>query len=151
LHDLHLAMGDEAAAADVRATIESTAELGESRGVYDRVIAQFLADHRLDPERAVDIARAELEERRDVGAHDTLAWALHAAGSDEEAWQASEEALGRGTLDAAFLYHAGVIAASLGEDDEAEALLSDALDLSPVFRPLQAERARGALESLSNR
>lgn len=148
LGDVYTALGQEAEAEEQYATVEVAATLAEAQGVYDRVIALYLADHGLEPERAVDIAQAELELRDDVGAWDTLAWTLYSAGRYEEAEEAASQALARGTVDARFPYHAGMIAAELGEEDAARGWLQAALDLSPQFQPLQADRARQALEGL---
>lgn len=148
LHDLYLAMGDEAAAADVESTIDTVATLSEASGVFDRSLALFLAEHAIDPERAVEIARAELDARQDVGAYDTLAWALHAVGDHDAAAEASREARALGTLDARFLYHGGMIARAQGDPQRAAELLESSLGLSPQFQPLQADRARRALAEL---
>lgn len=148
LRDLYLLTGQDDQAADAFATIEVAATLAEAAGVYDRVIAIYLADHAVDTERAVDIARAELDQRRDVGAYDTLAWALYANGDLDEAAEAAALALARNTADARFLYHAGMIAAARGETDRARDLLEAALELSPEFQPLQADRARQVLSDL---
>ena len=49
---------------------------GAAGNVYDRGMSLFLADHGLDPARAVTLARDELAVRPDVYGYDTLAWAL---------------------------------------------------------------------------
>jgi hypothetical protein len=59
-----------------------------------------------------------------------------------------ESALAFGTKDAKLLYHAGVIAADLGDTGRARAQLQAALDLDPSFDALQAVRARAILAAL---
>ena len=50
-----------------------------------------------------------------VRAADALAWGLHRAGRDDEALVRATEALRLGSRDPLFLYHAGAIAAALGD------------------------------------
>lgn len=148
LGDLYLLAGQNDQAEDAFATIEVAATLSREAGVYDRAIAQHLSDQGRDTARAVDIATGELENRHDVGAWDTLAWALYAEGQYDEAAEASKNALAMGTIDARFLYHAGMIAAARGDAGTARANLTAAVELSPQFQPLQATRARQMLASL---
>jgi tetratricopeptide (TPR) repeat protein len=135
-------------AEDTAALLETVTTLTEAQLVYDRAISLYLADHSIDPTRAVEIAQADLDRRHDVGAWDALAWALYAGGQFEEAAAASVEALRLGTIDARYLYHAGMIAAAAGESDRARELLERALTLSPGFFPADALRAREALSDL---
>lgn len=148
LGDLYALTGEDDRAQDQYATVEVAATLAEAQGVYDRSLALYLADHGLEPERAVAIAEAELEQRSDVAGWDAYAWALLAADRPREAREASDRALSLGTADARFLYHAGMISNALGENSRARQELEAALDLNRAFQPLQAERARTVLESL---
>jgi hypothetical protein len=59
-----------------------------------------------------------------------------------------QHALRLGTRDALLSYHAGVVAAANGETVRARELLTEALAINPGFDPLQASRARAALEAL---
>ena len=73
--------GDARKAEADRATVGAIAKLAGAAGnVYDRGMSLFLADHGLDPARAVTLARDELAVRPDVYGYDTLAWALLASG-----------------------------------------------------------------------
>jgi tetratricopeptide (TPR) repeat protein len=147
---LRRAPGDEARAARDHATIEAIAGLAGDR-VSDRSHALYLADHGLLPDRAVSIAQAELATRRDVHGHDALAWALLAAGQTAEADAEMARALALGTREPRLLYHAGMIAAALGEADRARTLLGDAIALDAAFEPLQLARARETLAALGAR
>jgi tetratricopeptide (TPR) repeat protein len=142
------AAGDGVAEADDRATIEAIASLAGVDGVYDRTLVTYLADHGLEPARAVRLARAELAVRQDVFGYDALAWALLADGRPAEAQAAMDRALAVGTRDPRLLYHAGMIAAALDDVPRARELLEIALRLDPAFDPLQARRARTTLEAL---
>ena len=86
LGDLYALDGRADDAEDQWALVERIAEVGQaSGGVHDRQLVLFLADHDRDPDRAVELARAELATRGDVYGHDALAWALFKAGDLEAA------------------------------------------------------------------
>lgn len=147
LGDLYAMGGDEAGAADQYATVEFIAQLAaDSAGpVYNREHALFLADHDLDAPRAVELAEAELEMRKDVFGYDTLAWALRAAGRHADALEASRTALGLGTVDAKLLIHAGLIELDNGLTAEGVAHLEQGLALRPSISPLVVRAAQEAL------
>ena len=149
LYTLRGQPGDARRAADDYATVEAIAKLaGEAANVYDRTLVYYLANHGLDPDRAVRLAALELEVRKDVYGYDAYAWALLAAGRADEAHSAIEDALAFGTRDARLIYHAGMIALARGDRDGARTQLKAALDLDASFDPLQVERARQALAGL---
>jgi tetratricopeptide (TPR) repeat protein len=141
--------GDAEAAAADRATIEAVASLaGEAGSVYDRGLVLYLSDHRLDPERAVRLARAELAVRPDVYGYDALAWALVNAADPAAADAPMQSALARGTRDARLWYHAGVIDAALGRTEDARLHLERALAFGPALDPAARERAQQTLDGL---
>lgn len=111
------------------------------RGATDdrRTFALYLATTGHDPERAVQLAREELDVRRDVFTLDALAWALNAAGQPQEAHDVSTRALATGTQDARLFYHAGVIAASVGQPEEAARWFAKATAVQQMLLP--SERA----------
>ena len=137
---------DEAARQEavVAATRSLFAEQGAS---VDLEIALFEAD-RGRGEAAVRAAREVWESERSVQAADAYAWALHVAGRDRRALRFAEEAGRLGTKSALFAYHRGIIAESLGNDDEARVLLRRSLEINPHFSPLLAPRAEATLERL---
>ena len=146
LHTIRGAAGDAQAAADDLATVEAIAKLaGDAANVYDRTLVLYLADHGLDPARAVRMAESELAVRKDVYGYDAYAWALLTAGRVADAHAAADQALAAGTRDPRMLYHAGMIALADGRPADAKTYLSDALALDPGFDPLGATRARDAL------
>ena len=77
--------------------------------------------------------------------------ALFAAGRNDEADAAIDEARAHGTEDALVDYHAGMIAAAVDRPDEAAALLRAALDRDGALGPLRADRAADALANLEAR
>jgi tetratricopeptide (TPR) repeat protein len=131
------------------ATVEFIGKLAEiNQVVYNRQLALFSANHQRNVAEALTLASTELAKRRDVYGYDAAAWALHKNGRDTEAAQAIDDALRLGTRDALLYYHAGLIYAGLGNQQQAYALLTEALAINPNFDPLQAPIARTTLHSL---
>ena len=149
LYSLRAAQGDDRLAADDYATVEAIAKLaGDAAGVYDRTLVLYLANHGLEPARAVALADAELAIRKDAYGYDAAAWARLAAGRAADADVMMTRALQFGTRDAKLLYHAGMIALALDQKDRARTLLEESLALDPSFDPLQVSRARATLTTL---
>ena len=142
--------GDDVASATAYGTVRLTRTLSALAGtVYDRVLIKFDLDHGAGS-AAVAEARAGLADRSDYGAHDLLAWALHASGQDDEAWSESQAAMASGAADARTLYHAGAIAAARGDAATAERLLDGALGLGPALDPLERAAAEGLRAGLAS-
>ncbi len=149
LGDLSVALGDESAADAFYDRVEPAASETEvHRDAYRRTLAQYLADHDLEPERAVDLAEADVSQRSDPFGLDTYAWALYRAGWVEEARSQIDKVLGVGLREPQILYHSGLIALAEGNEEQARLELSEALDNAPMFHPLQAPHAKSVLESL---
>lgn len=112
------------------------------RGATDdrRTLALYLATTDRDPSLAVRLAQAELEVREDVLTLDDLAWALKAAGKHQEARAVNARAMKVGTRDARLFYHAGVIAAAVGEREEASHWFARAIADRQMLLP--SERAQ---------
>ena len=118
------------------------------RDAYRRTLAQYLADHDLEPERAVELAEVDVSQRSNPFGLDTYAWALYRAGRFEEARSQIDKVLDVGLREPQILYHSGLIALAEGNEDQARLELSEALDNAPMFHPLQAPHAKSVLESL---
>lgn len=141
-------LGEDEAAAEQFAVYEVAESLFSANGVQDDRTAALVEAERGDPAVALEHAEAEYERRQNVESADAMAWALHTAGRDEEALKYAVEATALEGPNAAFLYHRGMIEASLGREDEARASLQAALDTNPYFSPLDAPRAQEALSDL---
>jgi len=116
-----------------------------NRVLYNRELVSFYADHGVKTVEAVELARRELEVRRDVYGYDALAWALYADGRASEAVEPMLKALRLGTKDARLFFHAGMIFRRLGDTPKATAYLDRALATNPSFHVLHADTARAAL------
>ena len=84
-----------------------------------RTLALYLSTRGDDGGRAVDLARRELGNRRDVFTLDALAWALASTGQVREASSLIDRALAEGTQDGRLFLHAAVIAAADGRSADA--------------------------------
>jgi tetratricopeptide (TPR) repeat protein len=137
------------AAAQLELVHASNALLEAGGSVVDLETALFEADHG-DPGRAVAAARAAYDARPgNVFAADALAWALHAAGQDEQALPYADQALSLGVRPASFLFHRGMIAASVGNTGQARGDLQEALQVNPHFSVADAATARATLAGLA--
>lgn len=151
LGDLYTLEGDTAAAQNQYDTVGFIRELEERQQVlYNRQMAVFYANHNTEIDLALTYAEKELKARQDIYAYDTLAWALYRHGRYDEARAASDKALALGTHDALLHYHAGMIAAALGDKTRAASQLDLALQFNPNFDLIQANAARETLAGLSN-
>lgn len=118
--------------------------------LYNRELAYFYADHDTKLKESLELARKELEVRQDLYAYDVLAWALYKNGKPQEARPPMQEALKLGTRDAKLFFHAGMIAAALGEGEQAKAHLRRALETNPHFHIFHADLARKTLQDLDS-
>lgn len=149
LGDVYVAAGRHAEARNQYGLVEYIGRLSALNAVlYNRELAFFYATHDIKVDVALALARRELEVRRDVYAHDVLAWALHKNGRHQEALGEIAAALRLGTRDARLLYHAGMIHEAAGQPEKARAHLREALALNPHFDLLQAPVAARALSRL---
>ena len=149
LSDLYRAAGQPEEAARQDDLLQAMSALYAGNGVdLDIELALFEADRGLNPAGVVERARRALAERPSIKVADTLAWALYGAGQDEEARAASAQALRLGTRDPLLHYHAGMIAARLGDRPAAIAALSTALSINPHFSVVHAPVAQRTLAEL---
>lgn len=148
--DAQRALGDRGSAAQTEDLIGAVERVGNARGINDRALAVYYAEHREHLADALRIARRDLAARDDIYAEDTLAWVLAANGRWGEARKYAREATRFDTEDARLQFHAGIIALRNGDDDEGRRRLEFALRLSPQFHPDYAEQAKLALANLAN-
>jgi tetratricopeptide (TPR) repeat protein len=121
-----------------------------NQALYNRELAYFYADHDIKLKEGLELARRELEYRRDIYAYDVLAWNLCKNGQFEKAADAIAEALKLNTKDAKLFYHAGMIYHRLGDKEKAREYLSRALETNPHFHIFFVEIATRTLEDLES-
>lgn len=118
LAKLYRKTGREELAARQIALLDVTDRLGRAAGeAANRNLALALADLGHNTSRALELARAELDVRRDVYTYDTLAWALFRNGQLAQAGEAIEKALSQNTPEPSFYEHAARIFDALGRAD----------------------------------
>jgi tetratricopeptide (TPR) repeat protein len=150
LYDLYAASGNTKKAADQMDLIDVIDNLGQAaKEKANRNLAIIYADHDHRVDRALELARAELDVRADIYTYDALAWALFKNHKLAEAEKAMGEAMKLSTPEPAFYYHAGLIANGLGKKKEANEYLKKALALNPRFDPRQAPVAEKVLKELA--
>lgn len=113
-----------------------------------RTFALFLATRGNQAQTALRLAEAELNERGDVFTHDALAWSLQAAGRIEEARAHMEKALAEGTQDARLSFHAAIIAAKAGRQDEARRWFEKTFEQIYLLLPSEQEQLQSAALSV---
>ena len=115
-----------------------------------RTFAVYLASRETDNSTALRLARAELNERKDVFTHDAIAWAEFASGHIEEAQAAARLALAEGTQDPRLLYHAGSIASAAGQSLDALTLFNKASKGSQGLLPSERADLGARLSAIDN-
>jgi len=149
LGDLYALRGDTKLANEQYATVEAIGHLAALNvEVYNRQLVLFSVNHDRDAAQALTMAEQELAVRKDAYGYDADAWALLANGRPTDADVAMRQALAFGTKDALLSYHAGMIAAALGDTGRARMLLQAAISTSGGLDPLAASKAAAALAAL---
>lgn len=138
---------DADAAEQYRLYEQQESEFAAQEVLPDATFTLFFADHG-KPDIALEQAQGAVEAAPFLDTHDAYAWALHANGRHEEAWQAMEKALALNSRNALFHYHAGMIRQALGDFDGAREHLELALEINPHFNPAKAQVAEATLAEL---
>lgn len=149
LGDVYAEMDGPERAEEQYEVVRAMDQLFQEAGVdTDLEIALFFADHDLELQESLEKARSAYESRPSIHAADVLAWTLYKNGDYEEAQGYASEALELGTRDPLKLFHAGMIASELGQEEEAREYLQQAVELNPHFSPLYDDTAAAELEEL---
>jgi tetratricopeptide (TPR) repeat protein len=149
LAELYAISGNESEAKKQRALLDMLDRIGQAKGeTTNRNLAVVYADQDRKLDRALQLAQAELNSRKDVYTYDALAWALYKNRRYPEAEAASAKALRMKTAEPMFYFHAGMIAAALDKQAEAKQNLERALALNPKFDVRQAAVATKTLEAI---
>lgn len=149
LYDLYSVSGNAKKAAEQMDLIDVIDKMGQAaKEKTNRNLAMIYADHDRRLDRALALATAELEVRRDIYTYDALAWALYKNKKFSEAEKAIGEALKLGTPEPMFYYHAGMIALGNGKRKEANDYLKKALALNSHFDLRQAPLAEKTLKEV---
>ena len=149
LGDLYMVTGQPDKAQLQYHTVEFIGTLATlNEQIYNRQLANFYSNHNLKLDEALQLSLAELEMRQDIYGYDAAAWAHYKNGNYEEAQVFMNQALALGTRDALLLYHAGMIAHALGDNQQARHLLQQALTINPHFSVLHSDETQQTLNAL---
>lgn len=147
LGDVYAAQGDPGKAREQYELVEAGEEkLGEFHDAHR--LALFWADHDVNLDEALKIARDDYAEVKDIYAADILAWCLYKKGELAEARSIIDKAMRLNTNDARIYYHAAMIELGLGNRTAARKLMTTALSLNPVFDVRLAPAAKRTLAEL---
>lgn len=149
LGDLYQKMGNAAEANRQYQLVRSIDQLYVSNGMdTDKEMALFNADH--DYNLQDDLAKAQkaYQATPSVTAADVLAWTYYKTGDYTNADKYEKLATRMGTFNSLFLFHAGMIASKLGNNDEARKDLQQVLTNYPSFSLLYADTAKQTLQQL---
>ena len=111
--------------------------------------AQFYADKEIDIQKALQLAKKDLEIKKDIHAFDTLAWVYYKLGNYEEALSYSSESLKQGTKDAEIYFHAGMINYKAGNFSDAKKYLDLSLKTNPHFDINSPDQAKAVIKQIS--
>ncbi|MEM7282302.1 MAG: tetratricopeptide repeat protein [Pseudomonadota bacterium] len=100
-----------------------------------RTIATFLATRKIDLNKALVLAQAELDNRQDALTLDALAWAYYSNGNMADAARLSNRAVNHGLQHGRIYLHAALIQDRLGNHDVAEEYLLRAHAQRHVLMP----------------
>jgi tetratricopeptide (TPR) repeat protein len=151
LGDVDTKLGNQKDAIQQRQLVEFIARLNTlNRVLYNRVLVDFYADHDIEHETALNLATGEFKVRHDIYGEDALAWALYRDGNARQALPHTMAAVRFKTTDARLYFHAGMICAKLGKNEQARSNLRHALEINPHFQPVLDDVAEREFAALNN-
>jgi tetratricopeptide (TPR) repeat protein len=142
------AAGRRTEAGQQYALIAQQQRLADSQGASDDLTAALIAADHGAKDEALRRAEAEWGRRQSVFVADALAWALHVNGRSAEALPFAERAASLGWRNATFAHHRGMILAALGQTEQAQRFLDEALRINPHFSAWHAPIAKRVLGEL---
>lgn len=149
LGDIYIKIGKPELAKQQYELVEYIGRLNSlNQALYNRELAYFYADHDMKLAESLELAKRELDYRKDIYAYDLLAWSLYKNDKVEEARDAIEKALELGTQDTKLFFHAGMIYHRRGEKEKAKQYLAKAIATNPHFHIFYADTAQKTLEQL---
>jgi tetratricopeptide (TPR) repeat protein len=125
---------------NIQAAEQVEIQLARSGAIDDpRTYALYLATRQQKVQEALKLALSELNARADILTMDALAWALHANSQLPAAREYSRKALSEGTQDARLFYHAGCIALTAGDYDNAETAFKRSNEIKQMLTPSERD------------
>lgn len=100
---------------------------------YIRLLSNYYIDNNIKLDKALDLAKQDLELRKDIYTYDTIARAYLKNNNPQMAEKFIDESLKHGTRDAKLYYHAGLIHFRLKDYKKARTFFDTALEINPAF------------------
>ncbi|NIU87202.1 MAG: tetratricopeptide repeat protein, partial [Nitrosopumilaceae archaeon] len=110
--------------------------------------AGFYADNEIKLNKALELAKKDLQMKQDIYTYDTLAWIYHKLGDNSKAMQYSKKSLEHGTKDAGIFYHAGMINYSAGNLSDAIKYFDLCLKTNPYFDMSSPDEVRNLIRQI---
>ncbi len=149
LGDVYEASGDSANAQKQYALVAAMQQLFSANGVdTDAELALFNADHKIDLQNTLALAKRAYAKRPSIIVADTLAWTYYQLGDYQNAQAYMDKALSLGTKNALLMYHAGMIYVALNDETRGREYLEQALQLNPHFSLRHTKSAAKMLSEL---
>lgn len=123
-------LGREKEAAQVEGRLLKTGATEDARG-----FSIYLSTRGLQTNQALQLARKELNQRRDIHTYDALAWALLASGDARQAYTNLLHAVSENTRDARLYFHAAAICAAAEKPVQAREWTDKALEMRSQLLP----------------
>ncbi len=149
LGDVYAANGDAVNAQKQYALVGAMQQLFQANGVdTDAELALFNADHQIELDKTLELAKGAYAKRPNIFVADTLAWTYYQRGDYRAARDMIGNALRLGTQNALMYFHAGMIYHKVQATPRAIEYLDTALKLNPRFSLRYADTARKLLGEL---
>lgn len=116
--------------------------------MYNKYLIPLLAEERTDTDRAVAVARKELDNRFTPETCDWLAWAYFKRGDIDSAYNYSRNYVYRHTYEPEAMLHTATIFLAKGRNAEAQKMLEECLESSFELGPVKTKQVRQQLEKL---
>jgi tetratricopeptide (TPR) repeat protein len=149
LGDLEFVSGNLGRAAELYAVAEAI-YANESPELTGRSLAVLWADRGIHSDEAVQLAKADLDRRQDIGTWDAYGWALYRSGDYQAAREAADQATRLGIQDGELQFHSAMIWAAVGDTSRALAEVESLMARNPAFHPIHRYAAQMLLDSLTD-
>ncbi len=123
-----------------RAETTYNGSIDQDEIVYLHHLAGLYADALGQPEKALQFAQRDFENRKTIQTSDELAWALYKSDRTEEANESVTRALATGTREPHILYHAAMIRTAAGDVSSGREMFRLLLEINPRFQTFHVHR-----------
>lgn len=116
--------------------------------MYNKYLIDICLEELADPDRAITIAKKEVNNRPTPETFDWLAWSLYKDGEVRKAFAFAKDNVNRQTFEPGAILHTAQIFAASGKKNEARRMLKQCLESSFELGPLQTQQVKKMLAVL---